>query len=685
MSQTILPARPPRIPRAPSAPILSEILAGALLSLAALVSNPPGLRGQEPTGGPDDPFLLPRVVVSATRVPIEWDRLPTPVSVLTGARIRRLGIRTVGDALRSVPGLHVFRSASAGSQTSVFVRGGESDYVKVLVDGVPVNGAGGAIDFADLSTDQVERIEVVRGPASVLYGSDAVSGVIQIFTRRGRGEPRLEATVSGGIGERRLDDGTHAVMEAEASLTGSTDALSYSIGGGRSWSGGTYPLNNENELNTVSGRLGWSDGGTAAVALATRFGDGEFRFPTDLAGNLADENQRADRRSWTTSLLARRRLSPRVEAELQLGLADREQISRDEPDGPDDTRGFFASVYDSEVQRSSADLRVTTLLDGASVTIGGAFERATGDIAYSSDSEFGESEASADFERSNAAGYLEVLAAPLAGVQATLGARMDDNETFGSFDTYRVGVSWSASPGIRVRGALGRAFREPTFAENFGSGFADNGNPDLVPERTRSWEVGLEGALGPVVLSGTWFDQRFRDLIQYTFVTSDPADPNYMNVGRAKASGLEVAAEGGWGPIALNASYMYLDTEVVDPGLATDATFVQGEPLLRRPASSGSLSLGLGHDRGNVGAVVSLVGGREDVDFAAGFPAPRVTLGSYATVDVSADYRLPDLGRAGARFVLKLENLLDADYEGIVGFPAPGRVVRLGLAVEMGG
>ena len=158
-----------------------------------------------------------------------------------------------------------------------------------------------------------------------------------------------------------------------------------------------------------------------------------------------------------------------------------------------------------------------------------------------------------------------------------------------------------------------------------------------------------------------------------------------MNVGRAKASGLEVAAEGWMGPDRAE-RILYVSGHGGRGSGARDRRYVRpGRAAPQAPASSGSLSLGLGHDRGNVGAVVSLVGGREDVDFGAGFPAPRVTLGSYATVDVSADYRLPDLGRAGARFVLKLENLLDADYEGIVGFPAPGRVVRLGLAVEMGG
>ena len=134
-----------------------------------------------------DTVLLKPIVVTATRVPVSVDVLSSSVTVLRGVDLAAQGIRTAAQALETVPGAHIVETGSFGGQTSLFVRGGESDYTKVLVDGVPLNQAGGGIDLAHLTTDNVERIEIVRGPVSVLYGSDAVTGVIQIFTRSGTG------------------------------------------------------------------------------------------------------------------------------------------------------------------------------------------------------------------------------------------------------------------------------------------------------------------------------------------------------------------------------------------------------------------------------------------------------------------------------------------------------------------
>ena len=149
------------------------------------------LAGQAPA----DTVELNPVIVTATRFPRSAAAVPAAVTVLRGVELRAQGIHTVFEALRDVPGATVVQTGSFGGQTSLFLRGGQSNYVKVLVDGVPVNQPGGSFDFANLTTDNVERIEVVRGPASVLYGSDAVTGVVQIVTRRGTGRDRAEAVI----------------------------------------------------------------------------------------------------------------------------------------------------------------------------------------------------------------------------------------------------------------------------------------------------------------------------------------------------------------------------------------------------------------------------------------------------------------------------------------------------------
>src|SRR6266568_1335812 len=162
--------------------------------VAALAVAPLLLYAQEPS----DTARLGPIVVTAERLPIPAAAVPAAVTVLSGAALRAQGIRSVADALRTVPGVTVVATGSFGAQTSLFVRGGEIDYVKVLSDGVPQNQPGGAYDFAHLTLDGVDRIEVVRGPVSVLYGSDAVAGVVQIFTRSGRGTARPTASLRVG-------------------------------------------------------------------------------------------------------------------------------------------------------------------------------------------------------------------------------------------------------------------------------------------------------------------------------------------------------------------------------------------------------------------------------------------------------------------------------------------------------
>ncbi len=187
-----------------------------ILLIGVALGGLSGLQAQEPA----DTTRLDPVVVTATRVPTPQASVTATVTVLDGAALEAQGIRMIGDALRTVPGLDVVQSGSYGGLTSVFVRGGESDYVKVLIDGVPVNEPGGAFDFSTLSIENVERIEIVRGPVSVMYGSDAVAGVVQIFTRRGEGRTEGVAAARGG---------TYGSFDWNASAQGGTDRVRYGL------------------------------------------------------------------------------------------------------------------------------------------------------------------------------------------------------------------------------------------------------------------------------------------------------------------------------------------------------------------------------------------------------------------------------------------------------------------------
>ncbi len=176
-------------------PALVTITSSRRVALAAALLGLPSAAAAQET---QDTASLPEIVVTATRYPVAPDSVAATVTVLRGEDLRAEGIRFVSEALRQVPGAQVVRGGSYGAATSLFVRGGESDYVKVLVDGIPLNQPGGTFDFANLSTENVDRIEILRGPGSVLYGSDAIAGVVQIVTRDGRGDIELSAAGEGG-------------------------------------------------------------------------------------------------------------------------------------------------------------------------------------------------------------------------------------------------------------------------------------------------------------------------------------------------------------------------------------------------------------------------------------------------------------------------------------------------------
>ncbi len=679
------------------------------LSLTAALALAPlcGLAAQDLGDTLPDTVRLSDLVVTATRVPLPREALPTPVTTLSGARLREAGVRTVADALREVTSAAVVRAGAAGAQTSLFLRGGESDYVKILVDGVPVNDPGGAFDLADLTTEQIERIEVVRGPVSVLYGSDAISGVVQLFTRRGRGAPSVTARLSGGLGGRpdppttvAGDDGgdgtgtgeaasaaidpgfarggdTYGDAEAAASVAGSTGAVSYAFGGSRSWTNGLYRINNGRDLSTGSARVAWTAAPGTELALTARLSDSRSGFPTDGTGAVVDRNARIDRTRITSALDGGFRLSRRIDAAVRIGLAHRRRLSLDDRDGPADTLGIFASELQWNVARLSADAHLNARLPWGVLTAGASLDDARADTRYTSDSEWGPAAASADYHRTSAGYYAQVLAQPGDAVHVTAGARLDRSATYGDFQTYRLGATLRVAPGFRFRGAVGRGFREPAFDESFGSGFGDRGNPDLAPEQSHSWEMGLEHDLGSTAwIAATWFQQRFEDLIQFTFASPEPDAPSYFNVGAASARGLEIEASARFGPLDLAAGYTRLFTEVLDPGLASDAAFSAGRRLLRRPRQSGSLHGRLSAAGGALLATITAVGTREDLDFAAGYPAPRVSLPAYATLHLALERRLPLAGPA-TTLALAVDNVLDTTYETVRGFPAPGRLVRL--------
>ena len=647
----------------------------AVLALAALLS-PFRLAAQ------DRAFSLEGLVVTTSPTARAVDAISSNVTVLEGVELRSAGLATVEDALRTVSGLAVVQSGSFGAATSVFLRGGESDYVLVLVDGVQMNQPGGAFDFAALTLWNVERIEIVRGPSSALHGSDAVAGVIHVITSTGRG-PMTGTLVMrlGSFGRR----------DWSAEAVGGTERAGYSLSLSRSRTDGILAFNNRHDNKVVSGRASFLPDDRTRADVSFRIGDREYHFPTDGSGNVVDRNAFTYADETLLSVSVSRALSSTVDVQTRVGIVDTDGGSDDAPDDAADSLGFFGFSSLDHVRRGTVDLRANARLGDFVATGGWEFEEERQRSFTESQSQFGTSPGRSEHARLNKAYYVHVTG-ELNRIAVNLGQRLEDNERFGTFGTWQIGASWLASEriGTRLRASAGTSLKEPTFFENFATGFA-RGNENLEPERSHSWELGVDQVLlgGDARFRATWFEQSFEDLIQFTFATAAPTDPNFFNVAAASSRGLEVEVDGVLGSFRGSASWTRLDTEVTNSGFdeGPGAAFVGGESLLRRPKHT--FNARVAADAGSPAqlfADVSVVGMRADRDFTQ-FPASPVQLARYSNLAVGGSVEIVAAGVGGPGFMLELraENVLDQDWEEVFGFRAPGRAMYVKGILSFGG
>lgn len=630
---------------------------------------------------PADTTRLGDLVVTATRLDTPRASVPASVTVVTGEDLRRRGFRFVADWLKELPGATVVETGSFGSVTSLFLRGGESDYVKLLIDGVPANQPGGSLNLAHLSAADVERIEVVRGPASVLYGSDAVTGVIQVFTRRAGQGSRLSALARGG---------SLATSDLRARLAAGTDRLGWSAGASRFRSDGSYAFNNDYESWEADARVTSRPGSRTDLSLAARWGDAEAHFPTDFAGVPVDSNQFTRDRALTVALDAGHRLTDQVDLRAQVSVLDTDATYTDTADGAGDRTGYgFDAARRAEVRRTTLDLRGNTRAgDGVTITAGTEVWRESQRLFDSTTSDFGDGPFASvdrfDADRTNLALYGQALVALGTTLDLQAGARWDDNEVFGGFATWRVGAVYRPAASVRLHGAAGSAFKQPTFSEQFARTAFEVGDPGLTPERSTSWEVSGEVDLlrGTVTLAATWFDQYFQDLIGY--VPAAPGEPTYANVGAATARGAELRAAVRPVPgLEVSAGLTRLRTRVEDPGPA-GAAYQEGDALLRRPDRTARAAVSWRPRGLLLSADLLYTGARDDIDYRS-FPSARVALPAYSVVNASADLPLNALASAWSSrvaVVLDARNLFDTGYEAVVGFPGRGRVVMVGVRVD---
>ena len=642
------------------------------------------------------------VVVSASQVEQPLARTADSVTVLSAKDLQVRQAETVADALRAVPGISIARNGGRGSVTSLFPRGGESDYSLVLVDGVKANSFGGGFDFSSLSAADIERVEVVRGPESAVFGADAMGSVIQVVTRRG-GRPRAEASVEGG---------SQATSRASASSSGSLGSFNWGGSVERQASDGytgIAPATGEQVSNDDwlekhgSFTAGWHGDGGSDLRASLNLTSSERGYPGPFGSNPVGAYTAVDRISRGTTdtrLYGLRWQQPygrsaRVRQSTTVSYLDLGSTFK--------APNFDGTplLSESGTRRWSARTQADVDLSGTlSLSAGGEFqrERATSTFITSDGS------GPLPITRLVAAGFGELRVQPTSMVTITGGARVERfrrNALPANADPYsprpsfpadsRFSVNPRASlavilPGnsdailgwTKLRASAGTGMRSP---DAFEIAFTDN--PSLKPERSRSVEGGVDFSLlrDLLVVSATGFLNRYDDLIVAVGPSmKDASHYRTDNISNARSRGVELSAgvRTEWG-LDARASYTYLDTEILaaDDSSVAPSPFKPGDQLLRRPRHQASLDIVFTRGRGSLFTRVGGRGRMLDVEPSWGTYGGLFQAAGYRVVDVGASWhvvRAVELfGRVG--------NLFDRAYEETFGFPALGRNAMIGVRV----
>jgi vitamin B12 transporter len=618
------------------------------------------------------------MVISATKTPTSRSTLTQAVTVLTGEELRARGITRVTDALRSVPGASLVQNGAPGSVATLFLRGGESRYVKVLIDGVAVNSPGGFFDFSHLTTDNIERIEIVRGPASVAYGADAVSGVIQIFTRQGRGPLSITADARGGT-FKTLDGGVEA--------NGGNEKSRFSVGAGEHRTDGILPFNNQYYNGTLSGSVGITPSVGHEAVVNARYTTAEYHYPTDYTGAPVDSNAYRVQHRLTAGFDGTTLVGDSVKAKLLVGTNEVSDITDDIAPERTGTDSIHSRLLSRNYRHNVEGRLIFKLPATGTLNVGAEYvEERERSVNYSGRPRtvmLPNTTFAAD--RNNKAIYAEMLATS-DGASYTISGRRDDNSDYDAFNTYRVGASTPLSTSLRLRSAISTAFNAPAF-EQIRPTLYTVGSPGLKPERSRSFELGLEQDVvaGVLHFSASYFNQTFTDLIQY--VSGGP--PNYLgsyaNLAEARTRGYEgeitMSPVNGWSG---SASYAIATPRVTKISSAYTGDLKVGDALIRRPTHTGNAVVSYSTPTtGSLSVQTSYIGRRPDYDFNQ-FPSPVVTLPAYMKVDVAGSWAIfhTATGASSLSLTARVDNVLDKRYQDVLHFTSPRRSFLIGARLS---
>jgi vitamin B12 transporter len=639
------------------------------------------------------------VVVTATRTPVPEEESGASVSTLESGELQLMQPVAASDALRFLPGAIVNTVGQRGGQSSLFVRGGDSRYNKVIIDGVPVNDPGGIFDFGTVPLAAAERLEFLRGAQSTLYGSDAMTSVVQVFTQTGSSEsPEFRFGADGG---------NFSTAHGYASFAGAGDRFDYNLFGDQFNTQGSG-INDDYSNSLQGANLGARLTDRATLRIRARHSNsrtgvqGEWKFngqpllPPDL-----------DARARQNNLLASAELTVASSAHWQHRATAFEYNHRtlNEDTLPD--RGCDVTVFNftdcffrdlAHINRAGLNYQGDYIpRDWAQTTLGYEFEDENGSF----NSFFTSTDANnnpiivGQFThglRLNHALFLQQRITR-GRLSAVGGVRYVHNDSFGDRAVPRIALTFLALrggarlSGTRLRFGYAQGIKEPRFEESFGiSGvFPADPNPNLKPEENRAFEAGFEQGLfgGKYAFSALYFNNEFRNQIEFT---TNPADfhGQYVNVNRSMAHGAEVVLKGHLSNrVSLDSAYNYTSTQILEAPLCTaqnfcDPLLAAGQPLIRRPRHSGSLLLNYLGSRWGANLGGSFVGRRADSDFL-GLGITHAA--GYARVDLGGWYEI----NSHVTSYLNIENALNKHYEEVVGYPALGINFRAGFRFRFGG
>lgn len=619
------------------------------------------------------------IVVTASRLPTDIKKVGSSVSVVSGEEFRLSRPTDTWEQLRFTPGVTFVRSGAGGTKTSLFMRGGESDHTVLLLDGFKVNDDGGGFAWETLHPAGIGRVEILRGAGTPLFGADALTGVIQVITGKGSGDPRAEFS---------FEAGTWSTTREQARLVGADGPVAYNLTLSRFDLTDGRIANSDYRSTTFAGRIDFDmPSGLHAKLVTHVMSDESGNYTTDAT---PDPNSRVEHSQQLIGLELSGRIADLVDSRLKLGRVFNDYLFEDSIDA-NDTSNFRNH---RQLERLTVDWQNDAKIYEwgpavGTLTVGVAWEEESGRIDVRGTGA-ADSENHVDRSRSSRSLYLHKRLELWEALTIDGGVRVEDHTTYGTKASSRVSAAlWIERTGTRLHGSWGQGIKNPTFNENFDASLFDlggfvtftQGNADLDPERIKSLDLGIEQRLFDerLILGVTVFRNEFSDFINFEFAMPTST---YVNAGKAKAQGAEFELSVkpvDW--VSLKGSLTVLHSEAKTDN--SQPNFADGKPLLRRPEMTYGLQLQAQPFKPVAGAPawtrkltlfteVFYESGATDVDWDA---FQRVKLASFTLVNAGFNWEVLE----GLRLFARVDNVFGEEYEQVVGLRGGRNSVRAGI------